>query len=170
VTTYAVVYSTASKMIRRIISDDDGLITVSVGPTALTTVLVSHHNGLPDGVHLLYSGESAITAIPPSAVRPSGPADWARAVFNATGVQPPTLGAALLDPSNVVQAVIQADATVDAAPDGFTMVQCYSPAICAGCTYDPGTGKFWTAPGSIPPGAPGNADGADPISVPPQEI
>lgn len=169
--TYAVVYATQSAAIRRIISDDDGLVTVGTMPGSATrqAVICSHPAPQPPSYHPLAAGESAVQVIPASAVSPDHPQDWAAAVQKATGKVPPDILCALIDASNVVQYIIHADPAIDVAPASWLMVQCYSPAIKNGCTYDPASGKFWTPASTIPPGTPGNSTSA-PIDVPPQEI
>jgi hypothetical protein len=168
--TYAVIYSSQSKAIRRVIADDDGLVVIGTLPgTATPAVICNHSGGQPPSYHVLGVGESAIAVIPASAISPDRPINWAAAVQKATGVVPPEITCALIDQSNVVQQVIRADPEVDSAPAGFTMVQCYSPAIGIGCTYDPASGKFWTPESTLPPHTPGNPTD-NPVVVPPQEI
>jgi hypothetical protein len=62
-----------------------------------------------------------------------------------------------------------ADIAVDKSPDTRTMVDCYSPLVRTGCTYDPATELFSTPPGELPPHTPGN-DTDDPVIVPPVVI
>ena len=156
-TTYAIVYATASKMIRRVIADDDGMVSVGTMLDGFTpAVLCTHHNGQPTSYHPLAAGESALVHVPPSAITPANPAIWQQVVLAATGVTPPVIICALIDGTNTVQQIIYADPAIDVAPNGFTLVQCYSPQICVGYTFDP-VGRLFTQPScTIPANSPGN--------------
>jgi hypothetical protein len=123
--TYAIIYATASKALRRIISTPEGLNGTEVGTT-----------------HPLLLGESVLYV---STQIPHTIADWNAAVKASTGVSPPVLTCALVDGTNTVTDIINADPAIDAAPAGFTMVQCYDPGIGPGCTYDT-VGKLFTKP------------------------
>jgi hypothetical protein len=168
--TYAIVISTASKMIRRVIADDDGQVSIGLMPDGITPAVLCAHPSGPTSYHPMATGETGFI-VPVSGTGPgSNPPAWSAAVQAKYGVTPPVISCAIIDTNNIVQLVILADPAVDAAPAGFTMVQCYSPAITVNCTYVPGTGKFLTAGGSIPPGAPGNAQGVTTLIVAPAVI
>jgi hypothetical protein len=141
---YAVVYSTVSGMLRRVIAADDG--RVSLGEVDGKPVVICG-----DGIHPLSPGESAVIG---QAAR-TDPAQWRRDIRAKTGFDPPELRCALLD-GNVVIEVVMADIAVDKSPDARVIVDCYSPLITTGCTYDPATELFSTPPGELPPHAPGN--------------
>lgn len=165
--TFAIVYATASKAHRRTIADDSGQISLGTMPDGVTAAVVVSHPNAPPSYHPLAAGESAlIETVPPNAVSGSDYYGWLTAIQNATGVAPPQITCALIDNTNTVQHIVCADPAIDAAPAGFTLVQCYSPWITVGCTYDP-IGGLFTAPGyTIPAGAPGNKGTALPKVVP----
>ena len=161
--TYAIVHSTVSCMLRRVIADDDG--NVSIG----TNAVICTHAGRPDSQHPLLPGESAfVMPVSGSAGGAATPVQWKNAIKAKTGITPPDLVCALID-QNVVAGLIAADPDVDAAPDSRTMVLCYSPLITVGCSYDPASGLFSTAGGTLPAGSPGNSTGS-PITIPPATI
>jgi hypothetical protein len=164
--TYAIIYATVSKAIRRVIADDDGLASIGTMPDGVTpAVLCAHTNGQPTSYHPLGAGESAIVHIPPNVTTPAKPADWIAAVLAATGVTPPNITCALIDNTNTVTDVITADPAIDAAPSGRTMVQCYSPLIGVGCTYDSISGLFTIPSYTIPVGNKNNP-GSTPLVIP----
>ena len=139
--TYGIVYATASKALRRIVIPDSGTaiggIALAAGKSLLV-VLAGNNDELPD---------------------------WENHVFIATGAVPPTLTCAVIDNTNTVQGIICADAAIDSAPAGLTMVQTYAQQIRIGCTYVPATGLFWTEPYTIPAHSKGNPS-ALPLNVP----
>jgi hypothetical protein len=154
VATYAIVVSTATKAIRRVIVCDSGNVTSpNVG-----TVIVD------GGVHAVAAGEQVIIATPGQGG--DSPVQWASQVQAATGIAPPISTMALVDNTNTVQQVICGETGIDGTAVGsFTAVNCYSPLICAGCTYTSGTGLF-TAPGyTIPAGVAGNVGSVTPKVV-----
>lgn len=130
-TTFGTVYSTGSKMVRRIILPDDDKELLNgnhVGPGE--TMLVSpmrYSLGLPLDPHDLATCKSLVK--------------------QATGVTPPDASCAVVDQTNTVVAVIMADPAIDAHSAG-QLIHCYSPAIGIGCTYDPIT-KLFSAPGRV---------------------
>ena len=166
-TTYAVVYSTATSSIRRIIADDHGQVTVP--PNAVNPHVLVTHPDNSTSQHPLAPGEAAVSVIPPSVTAPARPLDWYNAVQKQTGVFPPDTQSALIDGGNVVQQMILAEPALDPTPPGWLMVQSYDPRITIGCTYDPATGLFTVPSYTLPPGVPGNP-GTTPIVIPPFEI
>ncbi len=151
---YAIVYATNSKIIRRIIGCDGGLNGDEVGPTAISP-------------HLLGNGESVLYVPAPTAGVHQYQ-DWANAVAAATGTMPPSPNCAVVDDTNTVVAVICADAALDISPLG-TLIQCYSPQIGVGCSYNPATQLFSTAPFTIPANSRLNPTPL-PVNVPAQVI
>jgi hypothetical protein len=146
-TTFGIVISATSKAIRRVI-------------------MVDHDAALTNGTHVLQPGEQLLALpVPPNAIA-YVPSQWPGLVQAATGVLPPTMTCALIDNTNTVVHLIMAEVGIDPAPVGFTMVQCYSPLITIGCTYDAGTGLFTVPSFTIPGGAPGNKGTAIPKVVP----
>lgn len=165
-TTYAIVYGTSSGMIRRVISDDDGMVSAGTMPDGVTPAVVcSHRNGQPS-YHPIASGESVLVDVPPSAISSANPARWVSALQKVIGFAPPIITCAVIDRTNKVILIIQADPAIDAAPDGTMMVQCYSPQIAVGHTYDPTTGLFTAPSATIAPGLPGNVGGPGPKEIP----
>lgn len=163
---YAIVHATISGQLRRVIADDEGLVTLGTinGQPAVVCV---HANG-DDGYHPLLPGESAI--IQQTQGRAATPHDWKAALKARVGFDPPDITCALVDSNNVVTSIIHADPAVDKSPSpDHLMIHCYSTQIIPGCTYDPATELFTTMEGLIPPHTPGN-DTDDPIVVPPQVI
>lgn len=156
--TYAVVHATVSGMLRRVIADDDGEITL--GTLNGTPVVICAHADGPPGYHPLLPGESAVIMQAESA----GPAAWKHAIRTKAGKEPVDITCALIF-NGVVNSIIMADPAVDQSPDDRLMVQCYSPRITVGCAYDPESGLFWSIQVTILPGMPGN-DTADPIIIP----
>jgi hypothetical protein len=138
--TYAIIYSTATKAIRRVISDDHGNVT---SPNAVTVRTST-------GTHTINSGESVIIATNPSAISPHQYSNWAAAVQAQIGVTPPLHQVCCVDGTNTVQTIIMGDAALDSVP-GFTMIDSYSPQIVVGCTWDP-VGQLFSTPGyTLPP-------------------
>jgi hypothetical protein len=151
--TYAIVHSTVSGMLRRVIADDEG--RVSLGEIDGKPVVICG-----DGIHPLAPGESATIAQGDAA----SPQQWRKHIKTRAGSDPPELRCALLT-GNVVSEVVMADIAVDKSPDTRTMVDCYSPLVTTGCTYDPATELFSTPPGELPPHTPGN-DTDQAVTVP----
>jgi hypothetical protein len=162
--TYAVVHSTVSGMLRRVVADDDGVVTLGRMPDGTPAIICAHGDN-PPGYHPLSRGESAVIMQAATA----GPADWKNAIRSKTGEDPADITCALIESNLVVSSVIMADPAVDQSPDSRLMIECYSPQITIGCSYDPGTGLFSSAKGVLPPGSPGNPTD-DPIIIPPQVI
>lgn len=168
--TYAIIYGTTSKMIRRVIADDDGQVSIGTMPDGITPAVICKHPNAASGFFPLAAGETAIVAITSGTAAGVGaPAQWAAQVLARTGVTPPVIVCALIDQTHTVVSVIHADPAVDLAPGGLTMVQCYAPSITVGCTYDPIAGLFTSLGGTIPPHTPGNATNL-PIAVLPALI
>jgi hypothetical protein len=167
--TYGIVYSTVSKAIRRVIADDDGLVIVGTLPDGKTPAVVCQHIGKPSTYFRIMPGESALSHVPPSLAAAATPAHWAAVVEQATGVKPPNLTCALVDGRNIVTGLISADINVDSSPDSRLMVDCYSPVIALGCTFDTNTQLFSTPGGTLPPHSPGNSTD-NPIDIPPAVI
>jgi hypothetical protein len=144
-------------MLRRVIADDAGV--VSIGEVDGQSVVICG-----DGIHPLAPGESAVIGQGDAA----DPMQWRRDVKARTGFDPPELRCALLD-GNIVTEVVMADIAVDKSPDARTIVDCYSPLVTTGCSYDPATELFSTPPGELPPHTPGN-DTDQAVTVPPAVI
>jgi hypothetical protein len=152
-------------MIRRVIADDDGQVSIGVMPDNITPAVICSHPGKPSSYHPLRSGESAFN-MPVSGTKAGAatPAQWNAAILAKTGTSPPVIVCALLDQTNTVQQLIRADPAIDAAPSGFTMVKCYDSKISVGCTFDP-IGRLFTQPSCIiPANSPGNQT-ASPVVV-----
>jgi hypothetical protein len=159
---YAIVHSTVSGMVRRVITDDDG--DVVIGEIDGVPAVICKHSNAPDGYHPLAPGESAFVEQADAA----SPQRWREHVKARTGIDPPNLVCALVD-QGVVTDLIAADPDVDQSPDDRLMVLAYSPQIIVGCTYDEASGLFSTMEGLLPPHTPGN-DTDTPIDVPPAVI
>jgi hypothetical protein len=147
-------------------SKNFGIVVSATSKAIRRVIMVDNDNALTDGTHAVAPGEQLlILPVPPNAIAYT-PNQWPGLVQTATGVLPPTMVCALVDNTNTVVQLVVAEAGLDPAPAGFTMVQCYSPWITIGCTYDAVAGLF-TAPGfTIPAGAPGNKGTALPKVVP----
>jgi hypothetical protein len=164
---YAIVYAIRSGMHRRTIVDEDGDISIGSMPDGITYAVICSHPNAPPSYHPLAKGESAI--IEPSEGQ-VGPLGWKRAIRDKIGKEPTEITCALINEQGVVEGIICADPDIDMSPsDNHLMVECYSPQIVIGCTYDEKTGLFTTMEGLIPVGAPGN-DTQEPIIVPPTVI
>jgi hypothetical protein len=160
--TYAIVHSTVSGMLRRVIADDEG--NVALGEIDGQPAVVCKHSNAPDGYHPLAPGESAVIAEGAAAE----PQHWRAHIKSRAGVDPPDLVCALID-QGIVTDLIHADPDVDQSPDDRLMVLAYSPQIMIGCSYDEASGLFSLPPGLLPPHTPGNAT-SQPIDVPPTVI
>lgn len=165
--THAIVHSTVSCMLRRVVTDDDGQVAVGRAPGGDPAVICTH-KGRPPTYVAIMPGESAFV------VRTYGPNDattpenWAAEIKKATGKDPPDLRCALIE-GNLVTGVIAADIAIDLPPDARLMVECYSPLISVGYTYDTATQLFSTPAAVLPPHTPGNSTNK-PIAVPPSVI
>jgi hypothetical protein len=148
------------------LSNNFGIVVSATSKAIRRVIMVDNDNALTDGTHSVLAGEQLlILPVPPNAIA-YRPDQWPGLVQTAIGVLPPVMTCALVDNTNTVAQLVVAEAGIDPAPAGFTMIQCYSPAITIGCTYNPATGLF-TAPGfTIPAGAPGNHGTAIPKVVP----
>jgi hypothetical protein len=159
--TYAIVVSSATKAIRRVIAAD-GNGNVGVAPNAIS-VTVAQPNGATSHLPITAGEQILIVTVAGAA---HGPSDWVAQVQAITGVAPPNPTMALVDGTNTVQHVICGEAALDAANvTGFTAVDCYSPQITVGCTYDPNTTLFTAPAFTIPAGAAGNRGSALPKNV-----
>ena len=156
--TYAIVHSTVSGMVRRVITDDDGDIVI--GEIDGNPVVICKHGNAPDGYHPLAPGESAFVEQADQAT----PQRWREHVKARIGIDPLNLVCALIE-QGVVTDLIAADPDVDQSPDDRLMVLAYSPQIIVGCSYDEASGLFSTAGGTLPPGSPGNSTGS-PATIP----
>lgn len=167
---FAIIYATGSKALRRVISDDDGQLSIGTLPDGITPAVICANPGTASSFHPIANGETAFL-MPVSGTRAavSTPAQWAAAIQARTGVVPPIIVCALVDAKGVVVQLIHADPAIDAAPDGFVMVQCYSPQIAIGQSYDAVSGLFSYPQLVIPPDTPGNRT-AVPVVVPPAVI
>jgi hypothetical protein len=151
-------------------SNNFGIVISATSKAIRRVIMVDNDAALTNGTHPVFAGEQLlILPVPPNAIA-YRPDQWPGLVQTATGVLPPAMTCALIDNTNTVVQLVVAEVGIDPAPAGFTMVQCYSPAIAIGHTYDLVTGLF-TAPGyTIPAGAPGNHGTAIPKIVPPAVI
>ena len=132
VTHFGIVYASGSAQIRRYIY-----------PT---------HSDAEIASHPLMPGEALVTrSIGPYPNSPAWQAAVTSAVTTAAGKAPGNPACAVVDGSNNVVGVINADPAIDSVP-GFTLIAAYSPQISPGCSYAPGTGLFSTAPILIPAG------------------
>ena len=87
-------------------------------------------------------------------ITPNGPHDISTCqalVKQATGVQPKDSRCAVVDVTNTVIEIVQADSIVDTHPQG-SLISCYSSDIKIGCTYNSITGLFSTPLVIIPIG------------------
>jgi len=166
--THAIVHSTVSCMLRRVVTDDDGQVSVGTDPQGNPAVICTHAGNQPKTYVRLMPGESAFVMLTTSSSGATTPAQWATAIKNRTGKDPPDLKCALVE-NDFVTGVIAADIAVDPPPDERLMVECYSPLIGVGCTYNTATGLFSTPGGVLPPHTPGNTTD-DEIIVPPTII
>lgn len=167
---YALVVSTATTAIRRVIADDDGNVSVGLMPDGTTHAVICTHPHATSSYHPILAGETAF-AVPVSGTGAGahGPANWDAVVNQKYGAFPPKPTCALVNAANMVVGVVQGEVGLDVSPTTDTMIQCYAPGITVGCTYDPASGLFSTPGGTIPPNTPGNSTGS-PITVPPQVI
>lgn len=166
--THAIVHATVSCMLRRVVTDDDGQVSIGTDPQGNPAVVCTHAAGKPNTYVRMLPGESAFVMITTGSGGGTTPAQWANAIKNRTGKDPPNLRCALIE-NGVVTDVIAADIAIDQPPDARLMVECYSPLISVGCIYDQGTGLFSTPGGTLPPHTPGNTTDT-PISIPPAVI
>jgi hypothetical protein len=166
--TYAIVHATVSGQLRRVIADDEGVVELGFYNDQPAVVCI-HQNG-NHGYHPLMAGESAIIQQTTTPLAAEHTHHWKRAIKEKIGKEPAEITCALISNRNVVEAIVHADPAVDSSPsDKHLMIECYSPQIIVGCTYDKRTGLFKTMEGLIPVGAPGN-DTQVPIVVPPTVI
>jgi hypothetical protein len=137
-TQFAIVVSTATKAIRRIIMPHADI-------------------QLTNGTHGVAAGETMLIFPVPANAIAYTPDKWPGLVQQATGVlPPPSPTCALIDAGNIVRGVICADPALDSAPSGFTMVACYSPQIGVGFSYNPVTGLFSSPTVTLPANSRGN--------------
>ena len=165
--THAIVHSTVSCMLRRVVTDDDGQVSIGTAPDGKPAVVCTHA-GRPSTYVQILPGESAFVMLTTGSSGATTPAQWASAIKNRTGKDPPSLQCALIE-GNVVTGIIAADIAIDPPPDARLMIECYSPLIMAGCSYDAATGLFSTPESVFPPHTPGNSTN-NPITVPPSVI
>jgi hypothetical protein len=133
-THFGVIYATGSAMIRRYVyPTSDAELTSKLCGTGESIVAVSR-------------GPYPNSAAWQTAVN--------NAVTTAAGMAPGNPACCVVDQTNTVVQLIQADASIDSVPN-MTLVQAYA-TIPIGSTYNPATGLF-TSPQVIIPAFAGNA-------------
>lgn len=163
------IYSMKTDCHRRSIVDDDGDIEIGKSPSGEDVVICNHPNGQP-GYFLIMPGEYAVVADSDTVPANERNVDALMRRANPRASLFYTK-CALVNADNMVEGIILAELGLDDSPHpDWTMVECYSPMIIIGCTYDPASGLFTMPEGLIPPGAPGNNEGTEPIIVQPYEI
>ena len=135
-TTFGVVVSSGSKMIRHIID-------LNLGPSQ------GKDTDLTDGTHALGPGEEMH-------IFPVGPNDLitiTQLIQQKTGITPANPHCAVVDNTNTVAYCIAADALVDSIP-GHTLIN--HPTVKEGDTWSPST-KLFTRPSFTGPASKGSA-------------
>lgn len=133
-THFGIIYATQSAIIRRYVypTNNSELTSALCGPGES---IVSISNGpFPNSAAWLAAVTNAVTT--------------------AAGKAPGNAACCVVDNTNTVVQIIQADANIDSVPN-MTLVQAYA-SIPIGSSYNSGTGLF-TAPGYTIPAFAGNA-------------
>ena len=132
-TQIAIFYATKSGMLRGVLVPDDDIDLLNChAPAGETMIVVPAFPSAGKGV-----------------VDPANHQYVIDQVTKAIGFSPPDPSCAVVDANGVVESIIAADEALDTLPEK-TLVQCYSPEIAPGCTYD-AVSKEFTVPAKVIP-------------------